>query len=131
MLIETTSAGGDVGRTAAPPPSEAGPRLHSGFVSGLPALLAVALAALGFLADVGRNPTVLSTLLTAAAVILTWNALLCCAGGRAGPHNRHSVNHARENPVNRSYRRRDGPVSAPAACSRGWRAVRAAARVRR
>ncbi|SRR5712691_11751352 len=27
-----------------------------------------------------------------------------CAGGRAAPHKGHSVNHARENPVNGSYR---------------------------
>jgi hypothetical protein len=27
-----------------------------------------------------------------------------CAGGRTGPHKGHSVNRARENPVNRSYR---------------------------
>ena len=47
-----------------------------------PAVLAVALAALGFLDDVGRNPTVLSTLLAAAAVILTWNALLVARARR-------------------------------------------------
>jgi hypothetical protein len=27
-----------------------------------------------------------------------------CAGGSTGPHKRHSVNQARENPVSRSYR---------------------------
>ena len=30
----------------------------------------------------------------------------CCAGGRAGPHNGHSVNQRRENPAYRSYRHR-------------------------
>jgi hypothetical protein len=58
-----------------PPPAVA-PRSRSWFVQALPAVLAVALAALGFLDTVGRNPTVVWTLLTAAALILTWNAVL-------------------------------------------------------
>ena len=58
--------------------------MHSRFASALPAVLAVALAALGFVDDVGRNPTVRSTLLTAAAVILTWNALLFARARRRG-----------------------------------------------
>ena len=32
------------------------------------------------------------------------NATFSCAGGRAGPHEGHSVNEGRENPVNGSYR---------------------------
>ena len=56
--------------------------IQSRFVSGLPAVLAVALAALGFLDDVGRNPTVRWTLLTGAAVTLTWNALLVARARR-------------------------------------------------
>jgi hypothetical protein len=42
-----------------------------------------------------------------------------CAGGRTGPHKGHSVNRARENPVNRSYRHeeliaKDVAISYPA-----------------
>ena len=36
--------------------------------------------------------------------VLVRDELIGCAGGRAGPHRRHSVNQGRENPVNRSYR---------------------------
>jgi hypothetical protein len=42
----------------------------------LPAALAVSLAGLAFLADFRRNPSVLLTLLSAAAIILVWNGLL-------------------------------------------------------
>jgi hypothetical protein len=34
----------------------------------------------------------------------TFASPACCAGGRTGPHKGPSVNHARENSVNRSYR---------------------------
>ena len=69
MLIETTTVAGaaTVSRRD---------RKGAGLAAGLPAALALALVALGFLADAGRNPAVHSTLLAAATVILTWNALL-------------------------------------------------------
>jgi hypothetical protein len=67
----------------AQPPPEAESRIHSRAVAGLPAALAVALAALGYFTDAGRTPAVLSTLLTAASVILAWNALLVVQARRA------------------------------------------------
>jgi hypothetical protein len=63
-----------------PTPALPGPgresRIHAWLASCLPAVLGVALAALGLLSGVGRNPNVRWTLLTSAAVILAWNALL-------------------------------------------------------
>ena len=82
MLTETTSARGHTGPMPALPPPEAGSRSQSRSASGLPAVLAVALGALGFVDAVGRNPAVLWTLHTAAAVILAWNALLLARARR-------------------------------------------------
>jgi hypothetical protein len=50
--------------------------VHRWLASCLPAALAVALAALALLDNVTRNPTVQRTLVTAAVIILVWNALL-------------------------------------------------------
>jgi hypothetical protein len=83
MLIETTSARRPVGPTPAPPLPEIEPHIRAPFVAGLPAMLAAALAALGFVSDVGRSPTVLATLLGGAAVIVSWNALLLARDRRA------------------------------------------------
>src|SRR5678816_513954 len=44
--------------------------------SCLPIALATALAALTFVDDAGRNPTVVATLLTAAAALVAWNLWL-------------------------------------------------------
>ena len=46
-------------------------------------MLAAALAALGYFSELGRNPTVLTTLLGAAAAITSWNALLFARDRRA------------------------------------------------
>ncbi len=69
---------------AAPPSSEAERHVRSWFASALPAVLAFALAALGFFVDAARHPSVRSTLFVAAAVIVTWNALLGARARREG-----------------------------------------------
>jgi hypothetical protein len=82
MLIETTSAG-PVGPMPALPLPDVPLHIRAPFVAGLPAMLAAALAALGFFSEVGRNPTVKTTLLGAAAAITSWNALLFARDRRA------------------------------------------------
>jgi hypothetical protein len=75
MLTQTTPAGGRGDPMPGLPP-EAKPRIDSRLAAWLPSVLAFALVALAFLPGTGRNAVVFSTLLTAAAVILGWNALL-------------------------------------------------------
>ena len=74
MLIETSAAGAQAvsGRG----------RKWAGVAAGLPTVLALALVACEFLAYAGRTPAVRSTLLAAAAVIITWNALLLARARR-------------------------------------------------
>ena len=67
MLIEATR-----GESVEAAPGAASAR----FAAGLPTVLAVALVALGVLANAGRTPAVRATLFATAAVIVAWNALL-------------------------------------------------------
>jgi hypothetical protein len=63
--------------------------LHRWLASCLPAALAVALAALALLDNVTRNPTVQRTLVTAAVIILVWNAVLIVRARRPFTVNLH------------------------------------------
>jgi hypothetical protein len=82
MLIETTR-GAPVGPAATAQPPETGRRIDSHLAASLPTALALALVSLEFLTNVGRTPAVRSTLFAAAALIVTWNALLVARARRS------------------------------------------------
>ena len=82
MLIETTR-GVQVGPAASSTPPPTRMYIDRRFAARLPMALALALIALESVANVGRTPAVRSTLLVAAAVIVTWNVLLLARARRS------------------------------------------------
>jgi hypothetical protein len=84
MLVETTSPGRPAAPVPESPPPHAATEVDPRVAAGLPAALALALVALGFLTNAGRTPAVLWTLAAAAAAIVSWNALLVARAHRSG-----------------------------------------------
>jgi hypothetical protein len=82
MLIETTREA-QVGPAATLRPPATGPRIDFHIAASLPTALALALVALGFLTSAGRTPAVRATFWAAAALIVTWNALLVARARRS------------------------------------------------
>ena len=83
MLIETTTRDVQGSPAADLVPPQTGTPLASRLAAGVPAALALALVALGFLTTAGRIPAVHSTLLATAAAVVTWNALLVVRARRS------------------------------------------------
>ena len=82
MVIGTTTREVQAGPATGLVPPHTGTPVDSRLAAGLPGALALALVALGFVADAGTTPAVRATLLAAAAIIVSWNALLVARARR-------------------------------------------------